>query len=96
MPLCLNPFLFQVNMVDWTFYSRYFYTILVNWMGSKAAVLESAKRTSCGVTAMELLQREIREECLQASTGIGYKVVPRLRELAPRDKRESGGGILAT
>ena len=58
---------FQVNMVDWTFYSRYFYTILVNWMGGKAAVLESTRRTSCGVTAMELLQREIREECLQAS-----------------------------
>ena len=59
---------FQVNMVDWTFYSRFFYTILVNWTGSKAAVLESAKRTSCGVTAMELLQREIREECLKVST----------------------------
>ena len=55
-------------MVDWTFYSRFFYTILVNWTGSKAAVLESARRTSCGVTAMELLQREIREECLKVST----------------------------
>ena len=61
---------FQVNMVDWTFYSRFFYTILVNWTGSKAAVLESARRTSCGVTAMELLQREIREECLKVSTSI--------------------------
>ena len=61
----ISPNLLQVNMVDWTFYSRYFYTILVNWMGGKAAVLECARRTSCGQTAMELLQREIREECLR-------------------------------
>ena len=29
-------------------------------------------------------------------TGIGYKVGPRLRELAPRGQREPGGGIHAT
>ena len=29
-------------------------------------------------------------------TGMGKKVVPRLRELAPRGQRESGGGIHAT
>ena len=29
-------------------------------------------------------------------TGLGKRVVPRLRELAPRGQRESGGGIHAT
>ena len=29
-------------------------------------------------------------------TGMAKKVVPRLRELAPRGQRESGGGIHAT
>ena len=29
-------------------------------------------------------------------TGLGKRVVPRLRELAPRGERESGGGIHAT
>ena len=31
-----------------------------------------------------------------ACTGLGKRVVPRLRELAPRGQRESGGGIHAT
>ena len=30
------------------------------------------------------------------STELGYKVLPRLRELAPYGKREPGGGIRAT
>ena len=30
------------------------------------------------------------------STGVGKRVVPRLRELAPSGQRESGGGIHAT
>ena len=32
----------------------------------------------------------------ELSTGLGKKVVPRLRELAPCSQRESGGGIHAT
>ena len=31
-----------------------------------------------------------------SSTGLGKRVVPRLRELVPRGQRESGGGIHAT
>ena len=33
---------------------------------------------------------------LLRSTGLGKRVVPRLRELAPHSQRESGGGIHAT
>ena len=44
-----------------------------------------------------LIENEEEEEGEAAScTELGYKVVPRLRELAPRGKRDPGYGIHAT
>ncbi len=57
--------LFSVNMVDWTFFSRHFYTVLVNWMGSKSKLTDVVRVTSCGMTAQRALEQDIRTDCLR-------------------------------
>jgi hypothetical protein len=60
---------FAVNMTDWTFYTRHFYSILVNWVGSKSTLTEVVRRTSCGITAQQQLEQDVRAQCLQNALG---------------------------
>ena len=48
------------------------------------------------LSLLHVVEVFLRSISLPISTGLGKKVVPRLRELAPRGQRESGGEIHAT
>ena len=55
--------IFTVNMEDWRMYSKYFYTILINWVGGKTSLHDIIMRLPCGKNAKELMLQEIREDC---------------------------------
>ena len=57
---------------------------------------ELTERHCCDSENSSKIHLTDRQAAELGNTGLGKKVVPRLRELAPRGQRESGSGIHVT
>ncbi len=57
--------LFTVNMEDWRLTTRFLFTVLINWVGTKNLLEDMWLSTPCGTQGERMLHHELKEECYQ-------------------------------